>query len=112
MEELQSKLAALKSQGVVARMRGGSLVVSGIPSWSTYIYIESIIDDLLLIGIAKQVFGTPGKKIIPGEGRETSCMFCGNYDQFRCVYHKGICGIPAAILITGCDNWAEGEVYF
>lgn len=105
--DIKDVIIEIKRQGVTARFKGGTLAVLNIPSWATYIYIEEHIDALLLIAVAKQVFGTVMAPIEFKAERDNKCIFCGNYNLYRCVYEKAVCRIPSNVLKYGCEHFTD-----
>ena len=102
----------MSDTGVAARMKGSTLVVRKIPSWSLYRRINRYRNELYLIHMTRQMFARKLKPINSDLSHD-KCPVCKHYQQYYCAYHSSLTGIPAGTMKSGCEQFKQNNsVYF
>jgi len=101
----------LKESEVAISDDGSHLTFAGIPNWRTYMILLKYIQEITAVHVASSVF-TGGVKIEPIKHIK-GCAGCKLFRQYACVYNETNCGIPAAVMINGCEHFEQNcSVYF
>lgn len=113
MEPLQATIERLNGMGCLARLKGDTFTVTGIPTWAARCEVESVMPELSILALAVDILDCahvmePLAKS-EEEVRGNRCRYCLDFHLYQCRKHGDL---SPATLRDGCPDFQFNDSVF